>query len=121
MPLGHLTTNLNANGAAAAAVTLTLPTPATGKRHQILSLEITLYNSAARTGSATPVVVTTTNLGGLSWRFQSAGAIGTKEVVTLTGHPGAPVTAAAEALATTIVCPATTGIIWNVNCVYTAA
>lgn len=121
MPLGHLTTNINATAAAAAACTLTLPTPAAGKRHQILLLEITAYSTAARTGGATPVIVTTTNLGGLAWRLQSAAAVGTKEVITLVGDAVAPITAAVEALATTIVCPATTSIIWNVNCIYTAA
>lgn len=109
------TEKITAVGAAAAAVTLTLPAPPAGQFHYIDALELTLYSSAARTGSATPVTVSSTNLG-LTWTFESAGAIGTAIRYALSSNR--PAKSSAAATATTIVCPAVTGGIWRVNAVY---
>lgn len=101
--------------AAGQAVTVTLPAvPA--KYHDITMVQIVKYNTAAVTGDATPIVVTTTNLSGLAWTFPKAGAIGT--VVEQRLEPAAPVRSAAVNTATTIVCPATTSVIWRVNILY---
>lgn len=111
------TLGVNSTGAAAAAVTLTLAAPGVGLFQYVDSVEITLYNSAARTGGATPVTVTSTNLpGNPTWLFPSAGAIGTRETYSLIAE--APVKASAANTAVTIVCPAVTGGIWNVKAFY---
>jgi hypothetical protein len=111
------TLGVNSTGAAAAAVTLTLPAPGAGLFQYVDSVEITLYNSAARTGGATPVTVTSTNLPGTpTWLFPSAGAIGTRETYSLITD--APVRASTANTAVTIVCPAVTGGIWNVKALY---
>ena len=111
------TLGVNSTGAAAAAVTLTLPAPGAGLYQYVDSIEITLYNSAARTGGATPVTVTSTNLPGTpTWLFPSAGAIGTRETYSLITD--APVRASTANTAVTIVCPAVTGGIWNVKALY---
>jgi hypothetical protein len=68
---------VTAVGAAAAAVTLTLPAVA-GLFHNISLIEIELYSTAARTGVAAPITVTTTNLpGSPAFLFSTAAAIGT--------------------------------------------
>lgn len=114
------TAAVTAVGAAGAAVTLTLPAPAAGQSHHLVSLEVTLFNSAARTGSATPVTVTTTNLpGNPALTFPSAGAIGTVDRYVMPRD--APLKAAAAATATTVVCPATTGVLWRVTATYYTA
>lgn len=111
------TLGVNSTGAAAAAVTLTLPAPGAGLFQYVDSIEITLYNSAARTGGATPVTVTSTNLpGNPTWLFPSAGAIGTLDTYSLIAE--APVKASTANTAVTIVCPAVTGGIWNVKAFY---
>jgi hypothetical protein len=111
------TLGVTATGAAAAAVTATLPAPGAGLFQYLEVIEITMYSSAARTGSATPVVVTSTNLSGATaWTFPSAGAIGT--VTTMLIQPRDPIKAAAANTAVTIVCPATASVIWRVNVFY---
>lgn len=107
-------TPITAVGAAGAAVTLTVP--AGSDFHAISSIEIILYNTAARTGSATPVTVTTTGLNGLAFTFPSAGAVGTVERRLL--EFSAPVKSTAKTAVTAIVCPATTSVIWRVNVFY---
>lgn len=105
-----------ATGTAGAAVTLTLPATAS-VRHRIVSLEITLYNTAARTGGATPVVVTSTNLvGNPAWTFPSAGAVGTVDRMVSKSDSG--IATSTVNTATTIVCPATTGVMWRVNVLF---
>jgi hypothetical protein len=111
------TLGVNSTGAAAAAVTLTLPAPGAGLFQYVDGIEITLYNSAARTGGATPVTVTSTNLPGTpTWLFPSAGAIGDRDTYSLITD--APVKASTANTAVTIVCPAVTGGIWNVKALY---
>lgn len=110
---------VNATGAAAAAVTLTIPAVA-GAFHYIDAIEITLYSTAARTGVAAPVTVTSTNLPGApTWIFESAGAIGTAVRYALSASCAFKSTTVNTA--TTVVCPAVTGGFWNVKAIYSAA
>lgn len=104
-----------ATGAAAAAVTLTLAQTAAVK-HRISQIQVTAYTTAARTGGTNPVVVTTTNLNGQAFTFSSAAAVGTTERVIVDAASG--VDSDTVNTATTIVCPATTAVIWRVNVVY---
>ena len=97
---------------AGAALTVTLPAGGTGMFHIIEKVFIQAYNTAARTGGATPVTVTTTNLPNTpSILFSSAGAIGTIEDKVMCG--GFLKSSVANT-ATTIVCPITASVIWNV-------
>jgi hypothetical protein len=116
-PPAVATAGATATGGAGAAVTLTLPAPGAGLFHHIVSLEVTAYNTAARTGSATPVLVTTTNLPGAPViTLPSAGAVGATDRYSL--PIAAPLKAAAANTATTVVCPATASVIWRVTATY---
>lgn len=107
---------LSATGAAAAAVTLTVPTPPAGQRLRITHLEIVAYANASRVGGSTPIIVTTTNMGGLVFWFATTAAIGTLERVIY--QPTEPLDGASLATAMTVVCPGTTGVMWRINCAY---
>lgn len=103
-------------GASGAAVTVTLPA-SSGQFHYIAAIEITKFAVATLTASATPTVVTTTNLpGSLAWTFDTAGAIGT--TVQRFNTYEQPLKSSVVNTATTIVCPATTSVIWRVNVHY---
>lgn len=100
------------------AATLTLPAVA-GLRHYIDSLSVVRSATAALTPSATPVLVTTTNLPGspiLTFGADAAGIGIDKEARLDCGPEG--LSASVLGTATTIVCPAYVGVIWRVNCLY---
>lgn len=129
LPFGPVTENtatlaVTVTAAAAAAATLTLPAAGVGLFHYITHLQIMKYNSAAVTGTATPVLVTSTNLPGSPvWtfpRFGAIGQIGPADVQPYTGLTR-PLRSAASNVATTIVCPATTGVLWRVTATYYTA
>jgi hypothetical protein len=110
---------VTAVGTAGQSVTLTLPAPGASNFHHINRLEIAAFSSAARTGNATPVTVTTTNLPGTpAFTFQSAGAVGTIERQVI--EPAMPIRSNTANTATTVVCPATTNVIWRLNASYAA-
>lgn len=111
------TLGVTATGASGAAVTATLPAVA-GQLHLISFIEITKIFAAANAASATPLVVTSTNLpGNPAWSFgQPAGAIGVTDDRVFPLYPMMESNVANTA--STIVCPATTGIIWRVNVNY---
>lgn len=101
-------------GAASAAVTATLPAVA-GLRHIIDFVQVTRCATAALTASATPVLVTTTNLPGapvLTLGSDAAGIGIDKEARLDFGSTGLAATALGTA--TTVVCPVYTGVIWRV-------
>ena len=101
-------------GAASAAVTATLPAVA-GLRHIIDFIQVIRCATAALTASATPVLVTTTNLPGapvLTLGSDAAGIGIDKEARLDFGSTGLAATALGTA--TTVVCPVYTGVIWRV-------
>jgi hypothetical protein len=102
-------------GAAGAAVTLTLASPGLGLRHYLTYLSINRFASALLTAAAAPVTVTTTNLpGALAFSFAAdAAAQGTLD--RWREDLAYPIASSAQNTATTIVCPATTGVIWRVT------
>lgn len=112
--------DLNVTGTAASGsgVTVSLPL-VVGSFHYLADIEIQQYAASAQTGGATPVVVTTTNLGGVTFNFDSALAIGASQ--RLIKEPTIPIKSAVVGTATTIVCPAVVGVIWNVNVHFYAA
>ena len=102
--------------ASGAAATLTLPA-VVGQFHYITALDIVLYSAAARTGSATPTLVTTTNLpGSIAFTFSTAGAIGTNDVQALIRVT--PLKSLLANTATTIVAPIAAGGIWRITATY---
>lgn len=119
---GGLTTGTGtAVGASGAAVTLTIASPGTGLRTYLTYLSINRYAAAVLTASATPVTVTTTNIPtSLAFTFPAdAAALGT--IDRWREDFACPIATTAQATATTIVCPATTGVIWRVTAGYFVA
>lgn len=111
---------VSTTGAAATATTLTLPAAGAGLFHYITALTIDLYSTAARTGVAAPIVVTSTNLpGSLAWTFASAGTIGAIDRYTL--PLTTPLKVSVANTATTIVGPSVTGGLWRFNVAYFTA
>ena len=105
-------------GAAAAAVTLTLAAPGAGLRHYLTYLSINKFASALLVAAAAPVTVTTTNLpGSLAFSFPADAALaGT--IDRWREDFAYPIASSAQNTATTIVCPATTSLIWRVTAGY---
>lgn len=101
-------------GAASAAVTATLPAVA-GLRHIVDFIYVNRSATAALTASATPVLVTTTNLPGapvLTLGSDAAGIGIDKEMRLDFGSTGLAATTLSNN--TTVVCPVYTGVIWRV-------
>lgn len=108
---------ISVTAAASTALTATLPAPPAGQFHYITSLTILRYAAAALTGSATPSIVTTTNLPGpMSWAFETAAAIGTSHIRLYTFT--SPLKSSVAATATTFVAPVFTNAIWRINVHY---
>lgn len=119
---GGITTAIGtAVGASGAAVTLTLAAPGAGLRHYLTYLAINRFAAAVLTASATPVTVTTTNLPGTpAFTFPAeAAALGT--IDRWREDFAYPLMSNAQNTATTIVCPATTGVIWRATAGYYVA
>lgn len=115
-----LPTLLSTTGTAAVSVsaTATLPTGGVGMFHYITRIRISKYIGATLVASATPSVVTTTNISNTpSFDFKTLGALGDSEVMDIdfTGNPLKSVNANT---ATTIVAPVLTGAIWKITVFY---
>jgi hypothetical protein len=107
-----------ATAAVGVAVTLTLPAVA-GLRHYLDFIKVTRSATAALTASASPVLITTTNLPGapVLTLGQDAGGIGVDRDVQFDfGSSGLAATALGTP--TTIVCPAYVGVIWRASAAY---
>lgn len=100
------------------AATLSLPAPGVGLYHYITEIHIVKFATALLTAAATPVLVTTTNLTGAPIFSFSAGAELQGSSQTYQFEPKSPFKSTTANTATTIVCPATTGVIWRVNAAY---
>jgi hypothetical protein len=113
---GLITSNaLTSTGAASAGVTLSMPTPGVGLRHYLTYLSVNRFAAAALTAFATPVLVTTTNLpGALAFTFP-ADALAQGQMDRWREDFAYAISSNAQNVATTIVCPATTGVIWRVT------
>lgn len=119
---GPVTSVLGTNtGAAAAAVTLTLAAPGAGLRHYLTYLSVNRFATALLTAAATPVLVTTTNLPGTLVLSFPADAAAQGTLFPWREDFAFPVASVAQNTATTIVCPATTAVIWRVTAGYYVA
>ena len=105
-------------GASAAAVTLTLPTPGAGLRQYLTYLSINRFAASALTAAAAPVLVTTTNLPGSLVFTRPADALTLGQMDVWREDFSYPLAASAQNTAVTVVCPATTGVIWRVTAGY---
>jgi hypothetical protein len=111
---------VTATGASGAAVTLTIPSAGAGLFHYITRLSISLFNTAATTGAAAPVVVTTSNLPGsraFSLAYPTRAAAGELLDRILLGSTN-PIKSTAAATPTTIICPIVTVGLWRVTADY---
>lgn len=108
-------------GTAGAATTLTIPAPGAGLRQYLTYLSINRFATALLTAGTAPVNVTTTNLPGtLAFSFPAeAAAQGT--IDRWREDFAYPLASSALNTNTTIVCPATTGVIWRVTAGYFVA
>jgi hypothetical protein len=110
---------VTATGAGAAAVTLTLPAPGAGLRQYLTYLSINRFCSAGPlTAAAAPVLVTTTNLPGPLAFTMPADALTLGQMGFWREDFAFPLAATALNTAVTIVCPATTGVIWRATAGY---
>lgn len=109
---------ISATGAAAAGVTLTIPSAGVGLYNYLTSLQIVKFSTAALTAAATPVLVTTTGIIGTpTFSFPADISAQGLSVEQKFEFPK-PVKGTATATTMTIVCPATTAIIWRVNAAF---
>jgi hypothetical protein len=119
VPIIHKAADLlaSATGTAGSVLNASLPAAGAGLFHYITLIEVQAYSTAARTGSATPVVVTSANLpGAAAWTFGTAAAIGTIDVKVFALPT--PLKCSTANTATVINCPATASVIWRVNIHY---
>lgn len=103
------------------AATLTLASPGAGLRHYLTYLHITRFAGLALTAAATPVLVTTTNIPGTLVFSLPAEAAAQGTTFVYQQDFAYPVAVSAQATATTIVMPATTGVIWRATAGYYVA
>jgi hypothetical protein len=110
---------VTAVGGTGNAVTCTLPAAGPGQHHYIGEIQITKYATAAISGNATPITITTTNLpGSIAYTFETAQAIGTNS--TRNNEYALPLKSLTANTATTVVCPAVTNSLWRVTVSYYA-
>ncbi len=104
--------------AVAGVATVTISTPAattysTGVQTFITHLHIEMYATGTLTGGATPVTCTTTNIpGNPVFKFQTAEATGTDQIIDL--DFATPIQATNAAANTVVSCPSTASVIWNI-------
>lgn len=98
--------------------TLTLPAAGSGLYHYVTRLLIQKFNAALLVAAAAPVIVTTGNLpGSRAFSLPADGASqGTMNQEVL--EPSQPLKSTSPNVATTIVCPAITSVIWRVTADY---
>lgn len=115
MGLVSATLTIASTGAGQGAIA-TVPAPPAGQRIRINYIEIAAYTTVARVGGATPITVSTTNLGGLFWYFATAGLIGAADRVVF--QPKDPIDAVTQGQSVVINCPATASVRWIINICY---
>lgn len=116
---GISTNTVTTTAATGVAATLTIPAAGAGLFTYITSLQIHIYATAARTGAATPVIVTTTNIpGNPAFTFETAQAIGTNTIIQGFDKLTTPLKTTTTNTATTIVAPVATTGIWRITATY---
>lgn len=103
------------------AATLTLASPGAGLRHYLTYLSINRFAGALLSAAATPVLVTTTNIPGTLVFSMPADAAAQGTIYPWREDFAYPLAVSAQSTATTIVAPATTGVIWRITAGYYVA
>lgn len=111
---------VTATGASGAGVTLTIPAAGAGLFHYITRVIVQRFAVATLTAGTTPVLVTTTNLPGTRVLSFPADAAVQGTIYSEIIEPSQPLKSSAANTNTTIVCPATTNVIWRVTADYYA-
>lgn len=108
------TSGLTVTAAAGSAATLTIPAPGVGLFQYVDWIRIQHFAAALLTAGAVPTIVTTTNIPGTpSFNFRAdATPQGTLSEVVVSN--GMPIRGITTNTAITIVCPATTNVLWKV-------
>jgi hypothetical protein len=115
----NMDSGVSVTAAVNTAVTATLPAVA-GKFHLISQIEILSYATANKSGTSTPLLVTSSNLpGNPTFTLGTVGGIGSVDRLLM--MPTMPIKSVTVNTATTIVCPATANTIWRINIFYTTA
>lgn len=112
------TSAVTVTAAVSVAATLTLPAPGAGLYQYVDWIRIEHFATALLTAGATPVIVTSTNMPGTpSHNFRAdAAPQGTLTEKTISNNM--PVRAVTANTAVTVICPATTGVIWRATASY---
>lgn len=97
------------------AATLSIPAGGAGLYCYLSRLVIQRHTSAALTAGATPILVTTTNMPGSRVFSFPADAAAQGAMAQEIVEPATPLRMTATNTATTIVAPATTGVIWRIT------
>lgn len=120
--LGEVSSNAaTVTAVVSTAATLTLPAPGAGLRHYITGLRIERHAAALLVAGTTPVVVTTTNLPGALASSIPMEAAAQGSVYEKTMEPARAIMASAQNIATTIVAPLTTNVIWRISATFYVA
>jgi hypothetical protein len=112
---------VTATAAAGAALTVSIPSPGVGLRNYLSYLLMARFATAALTAAAAPVTVTTTNLPGALAFLMPADAALQGTLFVLNEQFDKAIASSAQNTATTIVLPATTGVIWRATAGYYVA
>jgi hypothetical protein len=109
---------VTATAAVGVAATATLPAVA-GLRHYVDFVQVSKFNGLALTVGTVPVLVTSTNIPGTPViNFPAPAEAQGLETVRDMDFGGQGMATIAIGTSTTIVCPATPGVIWRVNVAY---
>ena len=98
--------------------TLTLTAPDAGLRHYITGLRIERHAVALLTAGTTPVVITTTNLPDALAFSTPMEAAAQGSVYEKALDPARALMTSAQNIATTIVAPLTTSLIWRLSATF---
>lgn len=112
---------VTATGTSGSAVTLTIPNPGAGLRNYVTYLSVNRFAAALLSAAATPVLVTTTNLPGSLVLSMPADAAAQGTLFPWREDFAYALASSAQNSTTTIVCPATTGVIWRATAGYYVA
>ena len=110
--------SVTATAAVSAGVTATLPAPGASLFHFITKIRISKYVAANLTASATPSIVTSTNIPGTpSFDFKTLGSLGDNEILNI-DFSNNPLKSITANTASTFVAPILTGAIWKIQIFY---
>lgn len=118
---GLVATPITVTAAVGLIATLSIPAPGAGLRNYLTYIAINRIAGLALTAAAVPVVVTTTNLPNAMAFSLPADTAAQGTLFALREDFAYPLISTAQNVATTIVGPATAGVIWRISAAYYVA